>query len=141
MKTIIDTLKYAEKIIPSDPETDTHDQIYHEVHHIKFGFHVGKRTRIDHSMFDSITLPEYRIIVFRELTHTMLRHLYGDLIDDYVENVHLGIRRTTNPDSILFSIDKNFLEKWYPSTRAMPSTFNFKILDDRSPEEYDMLPR
>ena len=44
-------------------------------------------------------------------------------------------------DSLLFSNNEEFLDKWVITSRAMPDTFDFIVLDDRLPHEYDMLPR
>lgn len=44
-------------------------------------------------------------------------------------------------DSLLFSNNEEFLDKWAITSRAMPDTFDFIVLDDRLPHEYDMLPR
>ena len=127
MNKLIDELEFTERLIYAS-DLITVIAVKHSVHHKSMGLILSKLTDMYSPIIANIPLESYRQRVFEELTVSVWRKIYGDLMNDFMEMVYSPANASTSLDcSIIYGID-NFLKKWDLSERNLPKSFEFKTI-------------
>lgn len=136
MNNLIRELEYTERLI-YDSNTKSVAAVEHSVRHKSIGLLLSKRTDIYHPNIVYKSLEFCRQHVYEELTVSVWRTIYGDLLKDFMEMVYSPAKMSSSLDCPIISGIDNFLKKWDLSIRNLPTSFDFKTINSNPYSFYE----